>query len=239
MSLFCRCAIIFAMNIDYAMLTNSFDENTKNKFDVFYGLLTETNKKFNLTAITEKNDVYLKHFADSLAGLKYFESGKSVLEIGSGGGFPSVPLKIADESLDFTLVESNAKKCGYLEQVKTALDFNNFLTVNARAEEFALKNREKFDYVTARAVAPSAVLCELTLPCLKIGGKGVFYKNYSEEEINNAGRAAEKLGCRLLSVNKYALNGVAGERCVILIEKIKQTSDVYPRAYNKILKKTL
>lgn len=215
------------------------DEVKEEKFGMFCAKLLETNRKFNLTAIRDKDGVYLKHFCDSLYGKDFFTSPARVLEIGSGGGFPSVPLKINDEKLDFTLVESNAKKCAFLNEVKTLLAFDGFNVVNARAEEFALLNVEKFDYVTARAVAPSAVLCELTLPCLKKGGRAVFYKNLSESETEGARRAAEKLGCRLVNVCKYSLCGVEGERCVIVIEKIESTPTGYPRAYNKILKKPL
>lgn len=215
------------------------DEVKEGKFARFCEKLLAENEKFNITAIRNEDGVYLKHFCDSLAGKDFFASPSTVLEIGSGGGFPSVPLKINDEGLNFTLVESNAKKCGFLNSVKELLAFDDFNVVNARAEEFALANIEKFDYVTARAVAPSAVLCELALPCLKIGGKGVFYKNFSFEEIESARRAAQKLGANIASVHEYSLDGVDGKRCVIIIEKTKSTPSGYPRAYNKLIKKPL
>jgi len=209
------------------------------RFEKYCDFLLESNKKFNITAITDRDEVRLKHFVDSLSGKKYFPERSKVLEIGSGGGFPSVPLKINDESLMFTLVESNAKKCGFLTEVGKLLNFDDFEVVNARAEEFALKNKEAFDVATARAVAPSAVLCELTLPSVKIGGHAVYYKSFSDEEISAAKRAAEKLGCRLNDVREYELEGVAGKRCLIIIEKIAKTPDGYPRSYNKIVKKPL
>lgn len=222
----------------------SFDDlplmaEEKEKFERFCDFLLQSNAKFNITAITERNDVFLKHFADSLAGKDYFLPDSSVLEIGSGGGFPSVPLKICRPDLNFTLAESNGKKCGFLKETATLLGFENYNVVNARAEELPQEYKGKFDFVTARAVAGSATLCELTLPYLKIGGKGVFYKNYSEDEIKAAGRAAKKLGCELIAAPEYELSGIDGKRCLIIIEKKTASEPVYPRPYNKILKKPL
>lgn len=211
----------------------------KEKFGVFCDFLLESNKKFNITAITDRDGVYQKHFADSLVGKDYFLPNSSVLEIGSGGGFPSVPLKICRPDLKFTLAESNGKKCGFLKEVAALLKFDNFDVLNARAEELPEEYKGKFDFVTARAVAGSSTLCELTLPYLKIGGKAVFYKNRSDEEIKAAERAAKKLGCELSEVIDYELNGADGTRCVLVIKKKRATDSAYPRVYNKILKKPL
>ena len=227
------------MNDEILNKVTGGDGKKAEKFAKFCEYLLSENKKFNITAITERDDVYLKHFFDSLCGKVFFESGKKVLEIGSGGGFPSVPLKIDDESLDFTLVEASAKKCAFLNSVKELLGFSEFRVENARAEDFAKTNEEKFDFVTARAVAKSPVICELTLPCLKVGGRAVFYKNFSKEEITDAERAAKKLNCEIKEVFRYELPGVIGERCVIVIEKKAKCPDGYPRPYNKILKKPL
>lgn len=215
------------------------DSVKKEKFKTFCDFLIESNKKFNITAITDRDGVYLKHFADSLAGVDNFSEGANVLEIGSGGGFPSIPLKICRPDLKFTLAESNAKKCNFLKEAGKLLDFENFTVINSRAEELPQNFKGKFDAVTARAVAGSSVLCELTIPYLKTGGKAVFYKNYSEKEIADAARAAEKLGAKLIAVQKYELDGIDGERCVMVIEKNDLTDGIYPRPYNKILKKTL
>lgn len=215
------------------------DSVKKEKFKTFCDFLLESNKKFNITAITDRDGVYLKHFADSLAGVDNFSEGANVLEIGSGGGFPSIPLKICRPDLIFTLAESNAKKCNFLKEAGKLLDFEDFTVINSRAEELPQNFKGKFDAVTARAVAGSSVLCELTIPYLKTGGKAVFYKNYSEKEIADAARAAEKLGAKLIAVQEYELDGIDGERCVILIEKNALTDGIYPRVYNKILKKPL
>lgn len=215
------------------------DSVKKEKFKTFCDFLLESNKKFNITAITDRDGVYLKHFADSLAGVDNFPECANILEIGSGGGFPSIPLKICRPDLKFTLAESNAKKCNFLKEAGKLLDFEDFTVINSRAEELPQNFKGKFDAVTARAVAGSSVLCELTIPYLKTGGKAVFYKNYSEKEITDAARAAEKLGAKLIAVQEYELDGVDGERCVMLIEKNALTDGIYPRPYNKILKKPL
>lgn len=215
------------------------DSVKKEKFKTFCDFLLESNKKFNITAITDRDGVYLKHFADSLAGVDNFSEGANVLEIGSGGGFPSIPLKICRPDLKFTLAESNAKKCNFLKEAGKLLDFEDFTVINSRAEELPQNFKGKFDAVTARAVAGSSVLCELTIPYLKTGGKAVFYKNYSEKEIADATRAAEKLGAKLIAVQEYELDGIGGERCVMVIEKNALTDGIYPRVYNKILKKPL
>lgn len=227
------------MNDEIISKVTAGDGVKAEKFAKFCEYLLTENKKFNITAITDPDEVYLRHFLDSLCGKPFFKSGSRVLEIGSGGGFPSVPLKIEDESLDFTLVEASAKKCAFLKSVKELLGFSSFRVENSRAEDFAKTHEEEFDFVTARAVANSPVLCELTLPCLKIGGKGVFYKNFSETEISDAGRVAKKLNCELSEVYRYELPGVSGERCVIVVEKKSGCPDGYPRPYNKILKKPL
>lgn len=215
------------------------DSVKKEKFKTFCDFLLESNKKFNITAITDRDGVYLKHFADSLAGVDNFSEGANVLEIGSGGGFPSIPLKICRPDLKFTLAESNAKKCNFLKEAGKLLDFDDFTVINSRAEDLPQNFKGKFDAVTARAVAGSSVLCELTIPYLKTGGKAVFYKNYSEKEITDAARAAEKLGAKLIAVQEYELDGIDGERCVMVIEKNTLTDGIYPRVYNKILKKPL
>lgn len=215
------------------------DSVKKEKFKTFCDFLLESNKKFNITAITDRDGVYLKHFADSLAGVDNFPECANILEIGSGGGFPSIPLKICRPDLKFTLAESNAKKCNFLKEAGKLLDFEDFTVINSRAEELPQNFKGKFDAVTARAVAGSSVLCELTIPYLKTGGKAVFYKNYSEKEITDAARAAEKLGAKLIAVQKYELDGIDGERCVMVIEKNALTDGKYPRPYNKILKKPL
>lgn len=211
-----------------------------NKFEKFCDFLLENNKRFNLTAIRERDAVYVKHFLDSLKGLEFFSEDCKILEVGSGGGFPSVPLKIANPNFNLTLVEATGKKCVYLNQVKELLGFENFEVLNARCEELVNQGfREKFDIVTARAVASLNVLLELCVPFLKVGAKCVFYKNYSLSEIDEAQNALTKLGCKIVSVNEYTLYSESEKRCILIIQKTSKTPEVYPREYKKILKNPL
>lgn len=221
----------------------SLNEQKALKFKTFCDFLLEENSKYNLTAIRSEEGVYLKHFADSLKGAQNFIGENSVLEIGSGAGFPSIPLKIYERELNFTLIESTGKKCAFLKKAGEILGFNNFNVLCGRAEDFAKNSEyiEKFDVVTARAVAELNVLLELCAAFLKVGGKAVFYKNYSESEIKNAEKALKTLGLTIESVNKYVLNGDEKnlERAIIVIKKQTKTPEKYPREYKKIISKPL
>lgn len=217
-----------------------------NEYKEFCNFLLSENLKYNVTAIREENKVFIKHFADSLMGKNYFSGGEKIIEIGSGGGFPSVPLKIYNKNLNLTLVEATGKKCEFLKAVKQRLAFENFEVINARCEQLAFNcaYREQFDVVTARAVAELKILLELCVPFLKQGGKCVFYKNYSEEEINSAKNALKELNCAIKEIKKYTLLNVdgeveGGERAVIIVEKSALTPQKYPREYKKILKRPL
>lgn len=221
----------------------SLNEQKSLKFKTFCNFLLEENSKYNLTAIRSEEGVYLKHFADSLTGALYFNGANRVLEIGSGAGFPSIPLKINQSELNFTLIESTGKKCAFLKKAGELLGFKDFNVLCGRAEDFARKPEyiEKFEVVTARAVAELNVLLELCAAFLKIGGKAVFYKNYSESEIKNAEKALKTLGLKIESVNKYVLNGDENnlERAIIVIKKKDKTPEKYPREYKKIISKPL
>ena len=238
-----------------AFLNNGINisEEKQQKFETFFKFLFQENQKYNLTAIKEENDVYLKHFADSLTGSPFFCEGEKILEVGSGAGFPSIPLKINDENLNFTLIEATSKKCAFLRSAGEKLGFKNFNVLCDRAEILA-KNpeyREKFDTVTARAVAKLNELAEFTVPFLKTGGKLVLYKNYSLSEINEAASAIEKLNCEITEIKKYVLIGdetgnknendenKKSERAIIIIKKNKPTPEKYPREYKQIIKKPL
>ncbi len=216
-------------------------EEKERKFEKFCSLLKEYNEKFNLTSIKEDDEIYEKHFSDSLKGEEFFFKNANVIEIGSGGGFPSVPLKIAREDLSFTLLEATEKKCGYLKTVGKALSFDNFTVICGRAEELGKDSsyREKFDMVTARAVARLNVLCEYCLPFIKTGGSFVAYKGDAEEEINEALNAIETLGGKIVKVKNFVLSEKSGRRNVIVIEKVKSTPSEYPRSNGAIKKKPL
>ena len=217
------------------------DSEIYNDLNAFCDFLLEKNKQFNLTAIREKAEFFEKHLADSLKGSSFFTEGKKILEVGSGGGFPSLPLKLNNRALDFTLLEATGKKCAFLNEVKNFFALERLEVVNARAEEYSKTSaRESFDIVTARAVASLNALCELCLPFLKVGGKAVFYKQKSESEFAEGKKAIEILGGKWLDSFAYTLaSNPESERVIIIIEKVKNTPEKYPREYKKILKSPL
>ena len=213
----------------------------KAKFDKFSFLLTEYNKICNLTSVTDEKGVSYKHFYDSIVGEKLISCGASVVEIGSGGGFPSIPLKIVRDDLKFTLIESTAKKCRFLQSVVDNLSLKCVKVLNIRAEEGAHdKNlREKFDFAVARAVAQLNTLCEYCLPFVKVGGSFIAYKGDADEEIKNAENAIKLLGGQIEEIIDYSLPEDFGKRKLIVIKKIKSTPSVYPRGQGKERKQPL
>ena len=215
------------------------DAENLRSYEEFYELLISKNKEFNLTGIVDKDEYFIKHVVDSVFYKNIFKRSASVIEIGSGAGFPSVPLKTERRDLSFTLIESNEKKCGFLREVKEKFRFDDFTVVFGRAEELALKAemREAFDYSVARAVAPLNILCELIMPFVKAGGYAVAYKgqNY-REEVDRALSAVEKLGGVVEEIKEYSLPDGEGKRALVLIKKIRPTENGLPRRYAKIKK---
>ncbi|MBQ1269078.1 MAG: 16S rRNA (guanine(527)-N(7))-methyltransferase RsmG [Clostridia bacterium] len=218
-------------------------EEKRAKLNEFSAFLREYNEKVNLTAIVEPAEVEKKHFLDSLMGMDYFPQNAKVVEIGSGGGFPSVPLKIAREDLSFTQVESVGKKCKFLEETAQKFAFSNHTVINARAEDLGKNKayRETFDCVTARAVANLSTLSEYCLPLVKVGGVFVCYKGncqQAEEEATQAKNALFILGGKIEKTVKYTLPG-GDERTIFLIKKVKPTPEKYPRGNGKERSKPL
>ena len=211
------------------------------QFNKFASLLTEHNKICNLTSVTDEKGVTYKHFYDSIIGEKLISFGASVVEIGSGGGFPSIPLKIVRDDLKFTLIESTGKKCRFLESVVESLSLNCVQVKNIRAEEGAHdKNmREKFDFAVARAVAQLNTLCEYCLPYVRVGGRFIAYKGDAGEEIKSAEKAISILGGEIEKVIEYSLPENFGKRTLIVIKKIKSTPLLYPRGQGKERKQPL
>ena len=211
------------------------------QFNKFASLLTEHNKICNLTSVTDEKGVRYKHFYDSIVGEKLISHGASVVEIGSGGGFPSIPLKIVRDDLKFTLIESTAKKCRFLQSVVDSLSLNCVQVENIRAEEGAhnKKMREKFDFAVARAVAQLNTLCEYCLPYVKVGGKFIAYKGDAAEEIKSAERAIKLLGGEIEEIIDYSLPEDFGKRCLVVIKKVKPTPSNYPRGQGKERKQPL
>lgn len=211
------------------------------KFEKFREILVEYNKKCNLTSILEKKEVYIKHFLDSIIPEELFPLNSKVIEIGSGGGFPSIPLKIVREDLNFTLVESTGKKCSYLEETVNLLGLNGVKVLNIRAEEGGRMSnlREKFDVAEARAVASLNTLCEYCMPFVKVGGLFIAYKGDSEKEIEESKNAISILGGAIENIYSYSLPEDCGKRKAIVIKKIKNTPEKYPRGRGLERKKPL
>jgi len=211
------------------------------KLQEFKKLLINYNNLFNITSIIEDKDINYKHFFDSIAGESFFKANAKVIEIGSGGGFPSIPLKIIREDLNFTLTESTGKKCEFLKIVIKELDLKNMQVINDRAENLAKNelHREKYDIVTARAVAKLNTLCEYCLPFVKVGGQFIAYKGEVVEEIKDSERAIIILGGKLQKVFDYELPENYGKRNLVIINKIKNTDKIYPRGQGKERSKPL
>ena len=208
------------------------------KFYQYYEELIEVNKTTNLTRITDLNSVYYKHFYDSIVLLNYLDlSNKSLLDVGAGAGFPSIPLKLVEDSLEVTIIDSLNKRILFLDQLVNKLMLNNVHLIHGRAEE--LQQKEVFDFVTSRAVARLNILMELTIPYVKIGGYFVAYKSIQyQDELTEAKKGIEFLGGRIEKVEEYQISHDES-RVLIFIKKIHKTPKGYPRVFGKIKKSPL
>lgn len=208
------------------------------KFEKYKELLQEYNKKFNLTSITEDNEIYLKHFFDSLCIMKAQEllNSSSLLDIGTGAGFPGIPVAIVNKDIKITLVESNKKKCEFLKVVKDSLNVQNVEIINTRAEEFAKINREKFEVATSRAVANLSTLLELEFPALSVGGVLIALKSNVQEELENSKSILKELNGTIKNTIEYTLPYEKSKRTLLIIQKQLPTNPKYPRQYSQIIK---
>ena len=215
-------------------------ESNREKFDAFKEILLEYNEKCNLTSICAEEDVWIKHFYDSIAPEKLFPLNASVAEIGSGGGFPSVPLMIVRKDLRFTLIESTGKKCTFLRQAVDKLSLNCGNVLNIRAEDGArdIKLREKFDVAAARAVARLNTLAEYCMPFVKVGGLFIAYKS-ENEDFSEAENAIKVLGGKIEDISEYSLPQGGGKRKAVIIKKVCATPQKYPRGNGKERKNPL
>ena len=213
------------INIDITL------EQTEN-FYKFMNLLLEWNEKINLTALTSQEDIILKHFVDSLTVLKYIKSKESIVDIGTGAGFPGIPIALMYKDNNITLVDSLNKRINFLEEVKRQMNIKNVVTIHTRAEEFGQNKqyRENFDIAVSRAVANLSVLAEYLIPLVKLGGKIICMKGSSVlEEINNSKLAIKELGGEIKQIEEFYLPRTDMKRNVIIIEKVKNTPKKYPR----------
>ncbi|GHH98119.1 16S rRNA (guanine(527)-N(7))-methyltransferase RsmG [Neobacillus kokaensis] len=212
----------------------SLTEKQLNQFEKYYETLVEWNEKMNLTAITDKEDVYLKHFYDSITAGFYFDFTKPLrlADVGAGAGFPSIPLKIVFPEIEVTIVDSLNKRISFLNHLANVLGLEKVQFVHDRAETFGVnpKYRESFDVVTARAVARMSVLSELCLPLVKVGGHFLALKAANAEEELTAGKKAiATLGGKVESMSTFILPIEESERNILIIKKEKQTPKKYPR----------
>lgn len=207
----------------------------------FGARLLEQNRVMNLTAITEPQAVAKLHFADCLALLRIVPfSGRRVIDVGCGAGFPGVPLKLGEPSLDLTLLDSLGKRVAFLQEVCNAMALQRVTCVHARAEEFAAQERERFDIAVSRAVAPLNVLCELSLPLVRVGGSFLAMKSVDcAEELQSAKSAISQLGGQLEGCEDYTIPGTDVTHRVVRIRKVRPTPKTFPRAFAKIKKNPL
>ena len=210
-------------------------------FEIYLRELLEWNKKFNLTSITDPEEIRLKHFEDSLLLLQAVPlTDQTVIDVGAGAGFPGIPLKIACPEIKLTLLEGTRKKTEFLKHIVSVLSLQEVEIAAARAEDFAKEKREYFDLAVSRAVAKLNVLCEYCLPLVKIGGIFVAYKEEkAEEEVKAAQTAIQTLGGKLKEIKKVCLPNSDIIRSLVIIDKISPTPPKFPRRAGMAKKRPL
>ena len=203
--------------------------------EIYYNLLKEENKKYNLTAITEWSDVYLKHFYDSLTIYKSIKiTNQYICDVGTGAGFPGLVLKIVFPEIKIDLIDATLKKCNFLKLVINKLNLKDVNVINDRIEIYSKTNREKYDLVVSRAVAPLKHLLEYSIPLLKVKGIFIALKSNIQEELENIDNYYKKLYLTKEEIIKFKLPIELSNRTIYKIEKNKETPLIYPRKYNKI-----
>ncbi len=203
-----------------------------NKFSLYENLLLEWNERINLTAITEDKEIWIKHFIDSCVINQYIKDSSKVIDVGTGAGFPGIPIKIINDSVELTLLDSLNKRISFLTTICNSLDLKNVYAIHGRAEDYAniIKYRETFDVATARAVSNLATLSEYCIPFVKAGGYFIAMKSGNiDDEIKEAQNSISILGGEVEDVIKYDLLDLGISRSIVLIKKVKKTPSKYPR----------
>ena len=222
-----------SLNID-------LNSKTLSKLNTYCNYLLEYNTHTNLTAIKTKEEVYLKHFYDSLTITKLVDLTKGkILDVGTGAGFPGLVLAIVFPDLEVTLLDSNNKKIAFLNECIKLLELKNVKTIYSRAEEYTKVHREEYDFVTSRAVAELRILIELNIPSLKVGGLFIAMKGNAEEELSTSLNTLNKLNCTIDNKLEFELPKDGGHRTILIIKKNSKTDIIYPRDYSKIKKHAL
>lgn len=208
------------------------DEKQIEKFYDYMNLMIEWNKKINLTAIVKPEEIIVKHFVDSLTISKYIKEGAQLIDVGTGAGFPGIPLKIYREDIEVVLLDSLSKRINFLKEVVERINLDKVTTIHGRAEEFGHNKeyREKFDVATSRAVANMSTLSEYLIPFVKIDGSIIVMKGSEiEQEINESKKAIKILGGVITDKKEFNLPSTDIKRNIILIKKEKKTINKYPR----------
>jgi len=219
-------------------LNLNYDLSMDEKFEKYKDLLKEWNNKINITSIENDEEIFIKHFLDSILLLDKdnSDSSKKIIDVGTGGGFPGLPLKIVNENFKVTLLDSLRKRIDFLQEVVNSLKLTDVDLIHGRAEDFGrdVKYREQYDICVSRAVAPLNVLSEYCMPFVKVGGYFAAYKSENiSEEIESSKSAVEKLGGKISEIKEISLPHTHIVRKIVIIEKVKETSKVYPRKAGK------
>ncbi len=230
--------MIKTMEEGFKNLKLPYSEDIENKFVLYRDLLKEWNQKINITSIEDDEEIYLKHFIDSVLLLNKdnMNENKKIIDVGTGGGFPGLPLKIINDNFEVTLLDSLRKRIDFLKEVSNVLNLKNVKLIHGRAEDFGQNKeyRENYDICVSRAVAPLNVLSEYCIPFVKVGGYFAAYKSDNiSQEITNSDKAIRELGGKIKEIREISIPGADIIRKIVIIEKIETTKAKYPRKAGK------
>lgn len=230
--------MIKTMEEGFKNLKLPYSEDIENKFVLYRDLLKEWNQKINITSIEDDEEIYLKHFIDSVLLLNKdnMNENKKIIDVGTGGGFPGLPLKIINDNFEVTLLDSLRKRIDFLKEVSNVLNLKNVKLIHGRAEDFGQNKeyRENYDICVSRAVAPLNVLSEYCIPFVKVGGYFAAYKSDNiSQEITNSDKAIRELGGIIKEIREISIPGADIIRKIVIIEKIETTKAKYPRKAGK------